>query len=66
MDQFMIDVTDIPDVKEGDAVVIIGKSGDKQITVEEIANLAGSFNYEFVCGISGRVPRWFIGEPRVF
>ncbi len=66
MDQFMIDVTGIPDVKEGDAVVIIGKSGDKQITVEEIADLAGSFNYEFVCGISGRVPRWFIGEPRVF
>lgn len=66
MDQFMIDVTDIPEAKEGDAVVIVGKSGDKQISVEEVADLAGSFNYEFVCGISARVPRWFIGEPRVY
>ncbi len=66
MDQFMIDVTDIPDVKEGDAVVIIGKSGNKVMSVEEVANLAGSFNYEFVCGISSRVPRWFIGEPRMY
>ncbi len=66
MDQFMIDVTDISDVKEGDAVVIIGKSGDKQLTVEEVADLAGSFNYEFVCGITNRVPRWFIGEPRIY
>lgn len=66
MDQFMIDVTDIGGVKQGDPVVIIGKSGSKQISVEEIADLAGSFNYEFVCGISSRVPRWFIGEPRIY
>ena len=66
MDQFMIDVTDIEGVKEGDPVIIIGKSGDKRISVEEISDLAGSFNYEFVCGISHRVPRWFIGEPRMY
>lgn len=57
MDQFMIDVTDIPGVKEGDIVTIFGRDGDKSISVEEIAETAGSFNYEFVCSITGRVPR---------
>ena len=66
MDQFMIDVTDIPGVKMGDAVVIFGRSGDKIIPVEEIADLAGSFNYEFVCGIKQRVPRRYIGDPGVY
>ena len=64
MDQFMVDVTDIPDVKERDPVVIFGRSGDKLLPVEEVADLAGSFNYEFVCGVSHRVPRRFIGEPQ--
>ena len=63
MDQFMVDVTDIPGVKERDPVVIFGRSGDKFLPVEEVANLAGSFNYEFVCGVSGRVPRRYIGDP---
>ncbi|MBR6229431.1 MAG: alanine racemase [Eubacterium sp.] len=63
MDQFMVDVTDIPGVKDGDPVVIFGRSGDKVIPVEEIADLAGSFNYEFVCGLGNRVPRRYIGEP---
>lgn len=63
MDQFMVDVTDIPGVKERDPVVIFGRSGDKYLPVEEVANLAGSFNYEFVCGVSGRVPRRYIGDP---
>lgn len=64
MDQFMIDVTDVPGVKEGDEVVIFGSSGDKHISVEEIADLAGSFNYEFVCGLTNRVPRKFVGETK--
>lgn len=57
MDQFMIDVTDIPNVKQGDVVTIIGVDGPKSITVEEIEPLTGIFNYEFVCDISNRVPR---------
>lgn len=57
MDQFMIDVTDIPDVKAGDVVTIFGRDGDKYLPVEEIAEAAGSFNYEFVCSITERVPR---------
>ena len=57
MDQLMVDVTDIPDVALNDRVVLVGKSGSKQITMEQIAAAADSFNYEFVCGISRRVPR---------
>ena len=57
MDQFMVDVTDIDNVKEGDIVTLVGRDGDEYISVEEIAALAGSFNYEFVCDIGKRVPR---------
>jgi len=57
MDQMMVDVTDIPDVKLNDRVVLVGRSGSEEITMEQIAAAADSFNYEFVCGISRRVPR---------
>lgn len=57
MDQMMVDVTDIPDVKLNDRVVLVGRSGSEEITMEQIADAADSFNYEFVCGISRRVPR---------
>ena len=59
MDQLMVDVTDIPDVQVNDKVVLVGKDGDEAITMEQIADVAGSFNYEFVCGISRRVPRFY-------
>ena len=57
MDQFMVDVTDIPDSKVRDEVVIIGKQGDNTITAEEVGDISGRFNYELVCDISKRVPR---------
>lgn len=57
MDQMMVDVTDIPDVQLNDRVVLVGRSGSEEITVETIAAAADSFNYEFICGISRRVPR---------
>ncbi len=60
MDQFMVDVTDIPEVAEGDCVTIFGRDGDRMIPVEEVADLAHSFNYEFVCSITSRVPRKYI------
>ena len=64
MDQFMVDVTDIPDVKLQDVVTLIGRDGDEMISVEELAALAGSFNYEFVCGITDRVPRIYYRNHR--
>lgn len=57
MDQFMVDVTDIKDVELMDVVTLVGADGENNLSVEEVANLAGSFNYEFVCDISKRVPR---------
>ena len=57
MDQMMVDVTGIPGVMPEDPVVLVGRDGAEEITVEQIANAADSFNYEFICGISRRVPR---------
>ena len=65
MDQMMVDVTDIPDVTVGDKVVLIGKDGDETITMEAIADAADTFNYEFVCGISRRVPRIYKRDGQV-
>ncbi len=59
MDQMMVDVTDIPDVQINDRVVLVGCDGKETITMEEISAVADSFNYEFVCGISRRVPRFY-------
>ncbi|MGM9552307.1 MAG: alanine racemase [Clostridia bacterium] len=56
MDQFMVDVTHIPNVRVGDEVSLI----DEMITAEEIAELEGTINYETVCKISDRVPRIYI------
>lgn len=58
MDQFMIDVTDIDaDICVGDKVTLIGKSGDEMITMEELGELSGRFNYELACDLGKRVPR---------
>lgn len=65
MDQFMIDVTDIPDVKVDDIVTLVGKDGDVALTMEEVSNLAHSFNYELPCRVARRVPRVYFknGKP---
>ncbi|HIU65902.1 MAG TPA: alanine racemase, partial [Candidatus Caccomorpha excrementavium] len=60
MDQFMVDVTEIPEARQGDVVTLFGKDGREFLPVEEVAELAGSFHYEFVCGISKRVPRIYL------
>ena len=60
MDQMMVDVTDIPETQPGDRVTLVGTDGAETITMEQIAAAADSFNYEFVCGISRRVPRIYI------
>lgn len=57
MDQLMIDVTGICGVSEGDEVILFGGEGVNKISIEEIAELAGTFNYEFICGIGKRIPR---------
>ena len=59
MDQFMVDVTHIDHVAVGDEVILVGKDGEKTISVEELANPSASFNYEFVCDVGRRVPRYY-------
>ena len=61
MDQFMVDVTDIPGAAFMDRVVLIGKDGKDEITVEELSELSGRFNYEFVCCLGKRIPRVYTG-----
>lgn len=63
MDQFMVDVTDIPDAKEGDTVTLLGRDQDACITLEELGALSGRFNYEFACLITPRVPRVYFKKP---
>jgi len=57
MDQMMVDVTGIPEAVEGAEVVLLGKSGELEITAEKLGELSGRFNYELVCCIGKRVPR---------
>lgn len=59
MDQFMVDVTDIPGTAEGDECMLFGEQEGEILSVEEVSELAGSFNYEFVCDVGRRVPRVF-------
>lgn len=65
MDQTMIDVSDIPGVKVGDEVVLVGKQLENAISIEELAGMSASFNYEFVCDINRRVPRVFYQEGKI-
>ncbi len=60
MDQFMIDVSKIDGVKVGDEVVLVGRQGDGELTMEEVSEAAYSFNYELPCRIAERVPRVYI------
>jgi len=57
MDQLMIDVTDVPEVKRGDTVTLMGREGQEVITAEEIGALSHSFHYEMVCNVGKRIPR---------
>lgn len=64
MDMCMVDVTDVPDVADGDEVVVIGRQGEAEIAAEEVAELCGTISYEILCGISARVPRLYLREGR--
>lgn len=57
MDQFMVDVTEIPEAAVDSEVILIGKDGKEEILVEDLAQTGGGFHYEIVCDIGKRVPR---------
>ena len=60
MDQFMVDLTGIPEAKEGDSVTLVGRDGNQEITMEELAEISGGFHYEIPCLIGKRVPRRYV------
>ena len=60
MDQFMVDVSDIPGVCEDDEVTLVGRDKDEWLPVEVLSELSGRFNYEFVCDLGKRIPRVFV------
>lgn len=66
MDQFMVDVSHIPDVKEGDRVVLLGEDGGERISAELLGEISGRFHYELVCGIGKRIPRIYRKEGELF
>ena len=65
MDQFMVDVTDIPGVRVGDKVTLVGKDQDDMITLEELGDLSQRFNYEFACCLGNRIPRLYYKDKRL-
>lgn len=60
MDQCMIDVTDVPDVKLGDEVIIMGSDGKNTILADDIGDATGTINYEIVCAFGQRLPKIYI------
>lgn len=65
MDQFMVDVSNIPEAAEGDRVVLLGSDGEKSIGAEMLGELSGRFHYELVCDFGSRVPRLYKENGRV-
>ncbi len=62
MDQIMVDVTDIPDVRVGMTATVLGRDGEEEITADYLGNLCDSFSYEIFCSFSERVKRIYTGE----
>ena len=60
MDQCMVDVTDVPDVKVGDEVIIMGSDGKNTILADDIARATGTINYEICCAFGQRLPKVYV------
>jgi len=60
MDQLVVDVSDIPGVRQDDEVVLFGRQGEAEITADEVAGWAETINYEVTTGILPRVTRIYL------
>ncbi|HAR84955.1 MAG TPA: alanine racemase [Clostridium sp.] len=65
MDQCMIDVTDIDNIKTGDEVIILGGEGDLKFNADDMAEALGTINYEILCRIKSRIPRVYIKNKEI-
>lgn len=59
MDQFLVDVSKVPQVRAGDTVTIVGSDGNEYIAIDELSRSANTINNESFCLISSRVPRFY-------
>ncbi len=60
MDQFMVDLAEVPDAQVGDETVLYGRQGDAEVPLEQVAKWAKTIAYEIACGVLSRVPRVYI------
>lgn len=65
MDQFMVDVTHIDGANFGDRVTLVGQDGNEKISIEDLSELSGRFNYEFICDLGKRIPRVYVKDGKV-
>lgn len=65
MDQFVVNVTDVPGVRTSDEVVIIGHQGEQQISADELATHLGTISYEITSSIAARVPRIYVRQGKI-
>ena len=60
MDQCMIDVTNVPYVRVGDEVTVMGKDGIYEVSADDIADATGTINYEIACAFGQRLPKVYV------
>ena len=60
MDQCMVDVTNVPNVKVGDEVIVMGSDGVHEVSAEDIAKATGTINYEICCAFGQRLPKVYV------
>ena len=65
MDQMMVDVSAIPEANTDDPVVLLGKSGNEEITLEDISTQSDRLHYEFLCNLHRRIPRYYLQGGKV-
>ena len=65
MDQFMVDVTGVPEAQLGDVVTIFGRDGSDEITADDVADMIGTIGYEVTCLVTPRVPRVYVQDGAV-
>ncbi len=62
MDWTILDVSDVPNVKVNDEVILIGVNGELKVTAEELARKTATISYEITCRINRRVTRKYVGS----
>lgn len=62
MDALMVDLTSVPDATVGDEAVLLGRQGHHEITLQDLASLAGTVSYEILVGLNVRLPRVYLGR----